>query len=333
VYLFIGEEEYLRDAKIAKVVESALTEPERAFNLDVRNAGDVTGEDVETLFGTPPLMASRRVVIMRDVSSLRKGARESLERYLRSPQEDVLLIMCAGATLAKADTPLADKATLVEFRRLKRDDTEKWIEHHAAAALGARISPEAVSLLADAVGDDLAQLASELDKLASYSGPAEIDATAVEELVGVRRGQTLADLLDAVVARDAARAVSVLPQLLAQPRTSGVSVLLGLSTQMMAMAYARALLDAGESTSRLQQHLFAFLGAFRSALTGRPWGEAVRVWARAVQAWNAADLDHACELLLRTDMQLKESRTSSDEQILATLVLELCASETPVASR
>jgi DNA polymerase-3 subunit delta len=277
------------------------------------------------------MMAARRVVIIRNATSLRKPARESLERYLKSPHDDLLLVVCAGAALGKTDENLSRYSTVVEFPRLKRDDVEKWIEHHASSVLGARISRDAVSLLAGASGEELAQLASELDKLASYAGGEEIDVAAVEELVGVRRGETLADLLDAVASRDAARAMLVLPQVLAAPRTTGVSVLLALSTQMMGMAYARALLDSGEPASRLQQALFGFLSASRGALTARPWGEAVRVWARAAEKWSGDDLDHACELLLRTDMQLKESRASSDEQVLATLVLELCVATTAVA--
>jgi hypothetical protein len=41
--------------------------------------------------------------------------------------------------------------------------------------------------------------------------------------------------------------------------------------------------------------------------------------------WNPADLDHALGVLLTCDVALKQSRVSSDEQILGTAVLDLCA--------
>ena len=40
--------------------------------------------------------------------------------------------------------------------------------------------------------------------------------------------------------------------------------------------------------------------------------------------WDAESLDRALELLLEADVALKESKISSEEQILASLVLALC---------
>jgi len=51
------------------------------------------------------------------------------------------------------------------------------------------------------------------------------------------------------------------------------------------------------------------------------------VWARAAERWSRESLDKALDLLLETDVALKESRVSSEEQLLATVVLSLCALE------
>ena len=61
------------------------------------------------------------------------------------------------------------------------------------------------------------------------------------------------------------------------------------------------------------------------AYVGRPWGEAVNAWVAAVDGWTAPSLDRALELLLAADLTLKETRISSDEQVIGTLVLALCA--------
>ena len=61
-----------------------------------------------------------------------------------------------------------------------------------------------------------------------------------------------------------------------------------------------------------------------SSYTGRSWGEAVRAWARALDAWTLADLDAALAALLAADAALKETRLSTDEQLLESLVLTLC---------
>jgi DNA polymerase-3 subunit delta len=51
----------------------------------------------------------------------------------------------------------------------------------------------------------------------------------------------------------------------------------------------------------------------------------VSAWVAAVDRWTAPALDRALSLLLDADLALKETRVSSDEQLLGTLVLSLCA--------
>jgi hypothetical protein len=50
----------------------------------------------------------------------------------------------------------------------------------------------------------------------------------------------------------------------------------------------------------------------------------VNCWSGAVDRWSAAELDAALNALLLADAMLKESRLSSEEQLLANLVLSLC---------
>jgi len=60
------------------------------------------------------------------------------------------------------------------------------------------------------------------------------------------------------------------------------------------------------------------------AYTGRPWGEAAASWTRAAQRWTSREIDDGIALLLATDHALKETRVSSDDQLVTALVLELC---------
>ena len=91
--------------------------------------------------------------------------------------------------------------------------------HHSETVLGRGITPEAVTLLVEAVGSDLAQLAVELEKLASYASET-IDERAVADIVGVRRGESAGDLLDAVAAKDANTALGLIPIVLQLPKTT-----------------------------------------------------------------------------------------------------------------
>jgi DNA polymerase-3 subunit delta len=326
-YYITGEDEFQKEDAIRQLIEAALDPVASDFNLDVRRAGELDPESLGVLLGTPPMMAERRVIALRDLGGLRKDAHKVLEGYLKSPAPDLLLIMHVSAG-AKEDNAVSSLSTSLSFDALSGDRIPKWIAHHATSAHSVTITSGASELLQAAVGNDLYLLAGELDKLASYVAgrSAEIAEDDVAAVVGVRRGETQSDLLDAVAERNVARALELIPHILAQPKTTAVSVVMALSTQMLAISWGRAKLDEGLSRGRLNQEYFDLLRE-TGAFTGRPWGSATAVWARAADRWSRESLDRALDSLLETDIALKESRVSSEEQLLSTLVLSLCADQ------
>jgi len=327
VYYLHGAEDYLKDETLRQIIDAAVDPATRDFNLEILRASDVDGGALGSLLGTPPMMAERRVVVIRDVASLRKEARRALDNYLERPATDIVLVLLAAAG-SKEDRSLMERSTAIEFEPLSGSRVPKWIAYYATHDLNCEITDEAIALLQNAVGTELAQLRIELDKLASYvAGEAGriIDEQAVSAIVGVRRGETLGDLLDAVAQRNAAVALDLLPHVLQQPKTSAVTMVMALATQTLALAWGRASRDAGAPPNRMENEFFGLLKESGSSYTGRSWGDAVRAWARALDAWTSAELDDALAALLATDAALKESRVSSDEQLLQSLILTLCA--------
>lgn len=321
VYFFHGEDDYLKDARTREVIETAVDPATRDFNLELRRGGELDAETLDSLLGTPPMLADRRVVVLRDVDKLKKDARTLLLRYLDRPAPDTVLLLVAPAG-AKTDKPLADRATAVEFAPLTGDRLPRWVTYHAETVLRRPITPDAVTLLVEAVGSDLSALAVELEKLASYTSET-IDIEAVAEVVGVRRGESVGTLLDAVAAKDATTAIGLISNVLQQPKTSAVSIVMNLTTQMLAMAYGAAARANGTPSRALFNEYMALLKE-TGAFPGRPWGEAVTAWARNTDRWTVSELNDALSALLTADAALKETRLSSDEQLLTSLVLTLC---------
>jgi DNA polymerase-3 subunit delta len=157
-----------------------------------------------------------------------------------------------------------------------------------------------------------------------------IDEAAVTAVVGVRRGETLGDLLDAVARRDAPAAAALVPHVLDLPKSSAVTVVMALTTQTLAIAWGQARRERGVSPAMLggfggSDSFMTLLKENGGSFVGRPWGEAVRAWTAAVDGWSADSLDRALSLLLDADVALKETKLSSEEQMTVTLVLSLCA--------
>jgi DNA polymerase-3 subunit delta len=325
VYYFHGEDDFLKDAMVGELVRSAVDPATRDFNFDVVRGAEATADHLESLLHTPPMMAARRVVIVRDITSLRKDARQILDRYLASPAADSVVVLVAQGG-SKPDRGLEQHATVVNFAPLSPDRVVKWVRHHTATSLGVSITDEAIALLVPIIGSDLPQLAAELDKLANYAGGAAIDGAAVSAVVGVRHGETLGDLLDAVASKDARHAMQLLPYVMALPKVSAVPVIMALAAQMLAITWARAAQQSRRLPPQaLERELFAMLKE-AGAYPGRPWGEAIKTWLRVLPAWDDRSLDQALDALLNADRAAKESRVSSEEQLVGSLILSLCSS-------
>jgi DNA polymerase III subunit delta len=330
VYYLYGEDDFRKDEAVARALAEVVAPELRDFNVDVRRAADLDAESLVALLGTPPLAAPYRAAAIRDVGALRKDARRELDRYLDHPAADALLLLVAtGGT--KVDRTLTDRAVSVEFAVLTGERVPKWIAHRSGE-LGATITPQAAALLQEAVGTDLAAIASELDKLVSYArgragesgnGSVQIDDAAVTAVVGVRRGETLGDLLDRVAERDVGGALALVEHVLAQPKASAVATVMGLATQTLALSWGLTRREQGIGAARMTQEFFSLLKD-TGANPMRPWGDAVATWARTVDRWTIGALDRALDALIATDAALKETRVSTDEQAIASLVLAMC---------
>jgi DNA polymerase-3 subunit delta len=322
-YYFYGDDDYLKTEELRRLVDAAVDPATRDFNLETLRGADVGAETLGSVVGTPPMMADRRMVVIRDVNALMKDARAVLDTYLERPAPDLVLVLLAPAGV-KADKGLLAAASSLEFEPLSGARIPRWITYYVEHDLGSTITEGAVTLLQESVGTDLAQLKIELDKASSFTAGAAINEAAVSAVVGIRPGETMGDFLDAVARREAPRAIAMLPTVLEQPKASWVTIVMALTSQMLVIGWAQAAREGGTSSGRLSGELYTLLKTSGPVFTGRSWGEFVSSCARASDTWTAAAVDDALEALLDADAALKDSRVSSDEQLLSTLVFRLC---------
>ncbi|HEX3865361.1 MAG TPA: DNA polymerase III subunit delta [Gemmatimonadaceae bacterium] len=322
-YYLYGDDDYLKDEDVRRIVDAAVDPATRDFNLELLRGGDVAAEMLGSILGTPPMMAERRVVVVRDVHALKKDARATLDRYLKNPAPDLLLVLVAPSG-AKADKELTARATSIEYKPLSGSRIPKWIAYYVQHTLKSTITTGAITLLQESVGTDLAQLKIELDKAEAYTSGATINEAAVAAVVGVQPGETTGDFMEAIARRDAAAALAMLPVVLQQPKSSAVTIVMALTSQTMVIGWAQASRDRGAHPSQLSGDIYTLLKTSGSVFTGRSWTEFVSTCVQASATWSPEAIDAGLERLLQTDMMLKGPRVSSDEQLLASLVLSLC---------
>jgi DNA polymerase-3 subunit delta len=323
VYYLVGAEDLLK-VDLAREISDRVLDPSlRDFNFDQRTATSLDPEELSTLLNTLPMMADRRVVILRDVEGWQKKSRGRAEllRYLARPAAETVLVLVQGAADPEPEAEFARLAVTVRCAALPPDRVLRWIGHRAGQ-LGIALQPDAADHLLHAVGSDLTTLDAELAKLASLAAGTPLTRELVGDLVGVRHGETLYDWRDAVLQDSTSRALSLLRPVLDQSGISGVKLVSLLGTTFSGVALARAHHDKGTRGGALEGAIF------RSLLASRPFGlpewkaEAAR-WARWAERWPVPRLSAAIRATLATDQALKSTTLSDEQALLGELVLRL----------
>src|SRR5213078_2713921 len=115
----------------------------------------------------------------------------------------------------------------------------------------------------------------------------------VAALVGVRRGETLQDFVDAALERRAADAARLVEPVLEQAGMSGVRMLSALGTALVGTALARAELDHdARRRDRLEGALLSHVRTARPYGLGS-WEQTALRWARWAELWTRPELRSA----------------------------------------
>ena len=323
VYYLVGAEDLLKSDLAREIADRVLDPSLRDFNFDQRTATSLDPEELSTLLNTLPMMADRRVVILRDVEGWQKKARGRAEllRYLARPAAETVLVLVQGGADPDPESELSKLALTVRCNALPPDRVLRWLSHRSEQ-LGITLQAEAAEHLLHAVGSDLMTLDAELSKLASLSPGTALTRELVGDLVGVRHGETMFDWRDAIFDDATARALTLLRPVLDQSGISGVKLVSLLGTTLAGILLARAHREKGVKGVALESAIF------RSLLASRPFGlgewkaEAAK-WARWSERWPARRLSAALRATLATDQALKSTTLSDEQALLGELVMRL----------
>lgn len=256
VYLLVGKESFLLQETTQKLIEAALLEEEKDFNLSTydmeETALEAALEDAETL----PFIGERRVTIIKNpyfLTSEKKKEKnehrlERLEQYLQSPVPYSILIFYAPYEKLderKKITKLIKKqSTIVEMNSLSDKETAKWIIDLADVEK-VQLDEEAVEQLLLLTAGDLLTINEEIKKLSTYVGEnGQITKEIVDKLVARTLEQNIFELIEKVVHRNSTEALKIFYDLL-KANEEPIKILSLLATQFRLILQVKELGKVG----------------------------------------------------------------------------------------
>jgi DNA polymerase-3 subunit delta len=278
---------------------------------------------VEALCTTLLMMAARRVVIIRDVEQWKRRTRgrSAVVRYLEHPSPETVLILVQGASEEKPDKDLLKHAEPIACAMDSGADVRRWLDRRASER-GLTFEDGAVDHLLKVAGTSLSAISIELEKLASLPPGVAVTVKQVEDLVGVRHGETPLDWRAAILDDDPARALELLPNVLSQSGVSGVRLISLLGTTLIGVGIVRVAHEKGQRGKALSDAAFAALSSGRPGGLGA-WGPEASLWARWSARWPASRIRAALDAALLADRSIKNTGLSSEQAILSDMIMRI----------
>lgn len=171
ICVLYGEESFLLERSLAMLLERAFDPSLKDFNFNLFYGNESKGVDILDAAQTLPMFSERRVVLVKRADGLNAAATEVILPYLAKPAGTTCLIFVANKLdqRKKFFIELKKQGTLVEHKRLYDNKLGSFIQNEAVRH-GKPIDAAASDLLSFCIGNNLQELASQLEKLAIYVG-------------------------------------------------------------------------------------------------------------------------------------------------------------------
>jgi DNA polymerase-3 subunit delta len=239
-----GEEPYFIDLLADALIEHAVDESEKDFNLAVFYGRDIDALTLMSEARSFPFMGTRKVIVVREAQDL-KDIYE-LEKLLPNLVESNILVIChkykALDGKRKFTKDLGKYGINFKSEKVKDYNLTEWIAAYVRSE-GFEITSKAAALLGEFLGNDLSRIVNELEKLAIVlEKGTKISDVHIEENIGISKDYNVFELVNAIAVRDTLKAFQIADYFEKNPKDHSIIVVIPsvfkLFTNMMRVHFA-----------------------------------------------------------------------------------------------
>jgi DNA polymerase-3 subunit delta len=205
-----------------------LNEQEASFNLTVFYGKDTAWPDVLNACRRYPMFAERQVVLLKEAQHMKDI--ELLEPYFEQPLASTIFVV--GYKEKKMDgrtkfgKMLESKAELATTKKIQDNQLPEWTSE-LVHEKGYVISPSALAILVDHIGNDLSRLSNEVDKLLVNLGQRrEIRDEDIEQYIGVSREFNVFELQRSLAKKELPKAMRIIEYFEHNPKAAPIQLIL-----------------------------------------------------------------------------------------------------------
>ncbi len=315
-YLFYGENQFLLEKTINKI-KKIIPDDVRDLNQQIFYGDEIKSDFARIIDAARsiPFICKQRLIIVRRADSLSPSAQQGLASYIDNPSSSTCIIFVALKPdfRKKLYSAIKNKGMAVNFKEIYDNQIPAWIKK-TARKTGFDITDNACIFLHQIAGNNLSEVANELDKLfIRYGNNTTIGIKEVQEVVASSRNYTIFELIDEVSSKHVNRAMTILDRFLQQEGIEGSLQVLGmLIRQIKLIGWAKSLMSEGlpADSKHLKVHPFV-----------------VKKIIQQSKKWQAEEIEQALTFLYLADKAIKSG--SKGDIVIENVVSMLCRSYYP----
>jgi DNA polymerase-3 subunit delta len=314
VTLIEGGDATLVAEALGRVVGELLEGEDRSLALEDYSGDGVDLAAVADACATPPFLAGRRVVVVRDVGQWNTDEVTPLVAYLDDPLDSTSLVLVAGGGQTPAKLAATAKAKgQVVSTNVDAKQANDWMVEQVKRS-GVSLDGAAMTALKAHLGEDTSRLVPILQLLEAAYGPgARLASEDIEPYMGQAGSVTPWAFTDSIDAGDTPAALNYLHRLLEGGDRHPLVVLAILHRHIS------GLMKVDSPSIRTEAQAAAAMGIAKGRSTF-PAKKALR----AAQQWGSANIAEAIGLLSEAEVDLKGASAWPEAAVLEVLVGRLC---------
>lgn len=220
IYWLEGEEEFFIDEVMYYAEKKILTEEEASFNLSTFYGKDANWADIVNACRRYPMFSEKQVVVLKEAQQMRDL--DKLEPYIEKPLKSTIFVVSyKGKTVdgrSKLARTIKKNGVIFTSKKIYENQLPAWANGYVQSK-GFQISPKALALLVDHLGNDLSRITNEVDKLSiNISSGNNITEDDIEKYIGVSKEYNVFELQHAFSKKDISKAIRIFQYFDANPK-------------------------------------------------------------------------------------------------------------------
>ncbi len=228
LYWLEGEEDYYIDLVMNYAEHKILLESEAGFNLSVFYGKDANWSDVVNACMRYPMFAEKQVVLLKEAQQMKDI--DKLEGYIENPLASTIFVVSYKEKTLDKRTKLyktiKKEGEVFTSEKIRDYKMVEWVKDYVQQQ-EFEMTPKAIALLVEFVGNDLSRVTNELEKVTVNLGKRKsITEDDIEKYVGISKEYNAFELQNALAVKDMAKAIKIIQYYESNPKAAPIQLVL-----------------------------------------------------------------------------------------------------------